>query len=162
MVVGTVLKMVAAVGTIAASGASIFFPHSAESFTSLSVTGPRRVSEIRAVLGALFVGLGIAVLLFRSPESYRTLGIGYAAIALVRAADRLRSRSHSRSGSAWVRRSSWPSFASSSWVQVASQEASLDLADQLVQGTLVKRGHDEIGVRELKVAGDAVRDGNAE
>jgi len=83
VVVGQVLKIVAAVGAIAAGGASIFLPHSAESFTGLLATGPRGVSEIRAVLGALFVGLEIAVLVFRSPESYRTLGIGYAAIALV-------------------------------------------------------------------------------
>jgi hypothetical protein len=80
------LRIVAAVGTIVAGALSIFLPHSAESFTGLSATGPRGVSEIRAVLGALFVGLGLAVLIFRVPAAYRTLGIGYLAIAVVRAA----------------------------------------------------------------------------
>ncbi len=80
------LKIVAAIGTIAAGATSIVLPRSAESFTGLSVVGPRGVSEIRAVLGALFVGLGIAALLFRSPDAYRTLGIGYGAVAAVRVA----------------------------------------------------------------------------
>jgi hypothetical protein len=79
-----ILKIVAAVGTIAAGAASIISPKSAESFTGLSAVGPRGVSEIRAVLGALFVGLGVAVLVFRSPDAYRTLGVGYGAIALIR------------------------------------------------------------------------------
>jgi len=79
-----ILKIVAAVGTIAAGAISIISPKSAESFVGLSATGPRGTSEIRSVLGALFVGLGIAVLVFRTPDAYRTLGIGYGAIALVR------------------------------------------------------------------------------
>jgi hypothetical protein len=95
-----VLKIVAAVGTIAAGATSILVPRSAESFTGLSAVGPRGTSEIRAVLGALFVGLGVAVLLFRSPDAYRTLGIGYAAIAAVRVASIVFD--HASTSSNWI------------------------------------------------------------
>lgn len=96
----TVLKILAAVGTIAAGAISIVSPRSAEGFTGLAVTGPRGTSEIRAVLGALFVGLGIAVLVFRSAHAYRTLGIGYLAIAVVRAASIGLDRASTRSN--WI------------------------------------------------------------
>lgn len=56
-----------------------------------------------------------------------------------------------------------PSSSSSSWIPLAgpSRQTHLDLADQLTQRALVERRHDEIGIQELKVAGDAVRDGDA-
>jgi hypothetical protein len=79
-----VLKILAAMGTIGAGGLSILLPHSAEHFTGLSAVGPRGISEIRSVLGALFVGLGLAVVIFRVPAAYRTLGIGYLSVSLVR------------------------------------------------------------------------------
>jgi hypothetical protein len=100
MDVRQVLKIVAAIGTIAAGAASIVFPRSAESFTGLTAVGPRGTSEIRAVLGALFVGLGVAVLVFRSPDAYRTLGIGYAAIAAVRVVSILVDRASTSSN--WI------------------------------------------------------------
>ena len=100
------LKIVAAIGTIAAGATSIVLPRSAESFTGLSAVSPRGVSEIRAVLGALFVGLGVAALLFRSPDAYRTLGIGYAAVAAVRVASIALDRASTSSN--------WISFVSES------------------------------------------------
>jgi hypothetical protein len=48
-------------------------------------SSPRAVSEIRAVMGGVFVGLAIAVVIFRTPEVFKMLGISFAAIALVRA-----------------------------------------------------------------------------
>ncbi len=95
-----ILKIVAAVGTIAAGATSVVLPRSAESFAGLSAVGPRGTSEIRAVLGALFVGLGVAVLPFRSPDAYRTLGIGYAAIAAARVASILLDRASTSSN--WI------------------------------------------------------------
>ncbi|MEW5827000.1 MAG: DUF4345 family protein [Candidatus Bipolaricaulota bacterium] len=94
------LKILAAVGTLAAGVISIVSPPSAERFTGLTAAGPRGTSEIRAVLGGLFVGLGIAVLIFRSAHAFRTLGIGYLAIALVRAASIAGDRAPTRSN--WI------------------------------------------------------------
>lgn len=61
-----------------------FAPNSVTGFTGLSPTGTRGISEIRAVLGGLFIGLALAVIIFRAPAAYRTLGVGYLAVALVR------------------------------------------------------------------------------
>ncbi len=80
------IKVIVAVVTIGFGVLSIVSPPAAERFTGLQATGPRGVSEIRAVLGGLFVGLGLAALVFRSAAAFRTVGIGYLTIALVRAA----------------------------------------------------------------------------
>jgi len=80
------IKVIIAVGTIGFGVMSIVSPAAAERFTGLTAAGPRGTSEIRSVLGGLFVGLGIAVLIFRTASSFATLGIGYLAIALVRTA----------------------------------------------------------------------------
>ncbi len=104
-----VVKIVAAVGTIAAGATSILSPQSAESFTGLSVVGPRGTSEIRAVLGALFVGLGAAALFFRSPDAYRTVGVGYGAIAVTRLASIVFDRASTSSN--WISLASEVAFA---------------------------------------------------
>jgi len=80
------IKVIAAVATMAFGAMSIVSPSAAERFTGLTAAGPRGISEIGAVLGGLFVGLAIAVLIYRTPTAFGTLGIGYLAIAFVRAA----------------------------------------------------------------------------
>jgi hypothetical protein len=80
----TVLKISAAVFTIAFGLYSVFRPRAIKGFTGLDVTGPRGVTEIRAVLGGTFVGLGLAPLLLAAPAAYQTLGIAYFVIAAVR------------------------------------------------------------------------------
>lgn len=80
------IKIAVAVATLGFGALSIISPAAAERFTGLTASGPRGLSEIRAVLGGLFVGLAIAVLIYRTPSSFGTLGIGYLAIAFVRAA----------------------------------------------------------------------------
>ena len=40
---------------------------------------------MRTILGALFVGLGVAALYFNIPETYQMLGITYLVMAVVRA-----------------------------------------------------------------------------
>jgi hypothetical protein len=80
------IKVIVAVATMGFGAMSIVSPSAAERFTGLTASGPRGVSEIRAVLGGLFVGLAIAVLIYRTSAAFGTLGIGYLAIGFVRAA----------------------------------------------------------------------------
>jgi hypothetical protein len=79
-----ILKYVAGIATILTGAASLFWPLKILGFTGLNVSGGRGVTEIRAVLGALFVGLGAAVLYFNIPETYQVLGITYLVMAVVR------------------------------------------------------------------------------
>jgi hypothetical protein len=55
-----------------------------QGFTGLEAVGGRGITEIRAILGGLFIGLGGAVLYFNKPETYQMLGITYLVIAVVR------------------------------------------------------------------------------
>ena len=79
-----ILKIVAGIATILTGAASLFWPMKVLSFTGLAVPGGRGVTEVRTILGALFVGLGAAVLYFNMPQTYQTLGITYLVMALVR------------------------------------------------------------------------------
>ena len=79
------LKILIALSTMAFGLVSIVSPSAAERFTGLKAENERGTSEIRAVLGGLFVGLGIAALIYRTPAAYGTLGLGYLGTALVRA-----------------------------------------------------------------------------
>jgi hypothetical protein len=79
-----ILKIVGALSTIATGLISVLRPLSVRGFTGLSPDGPRGVTEIRAVLGGLFVGLGLAPFILRQPAGYRALGIGYLVVAVVR------------------------------------------------------------------------------
>lgn len=80
----TVLKIIAAVGTIATGLVSLIRPTAVTGFTGLSVTGPRGITEIRSILGALFVALGATPLLLNVPATYQMLGITYLVIGFVR------------------------------------------------------------------------------
>ena len=79
-----VLKIIAAAATIVTGIVSVFWPEKVTGFTGLQPVGGRGITEIRTILGALFVGLGAAVLLYNSREPYVVLGITYLAMALVR------------------------------------------------------------------------------
>lgn len=79
-----ILKYVAAIATILTGVASLFWPMKVLSFTGLDVQGGRGVTEIRTILGALFVALGVAVLYFNMPQTYQMLGITYLVMAIVR------------------------------------------------------------------------------
>jgi hypothetical protein len=80
-----VLKYVMVAVTLVTGIISIFWPGNIKGFTGLEATSPRATSEIRAVMGGVFVGLALAVLIFRTPEVFKMLGIAFAAIAAVRA-----------------------------------------------------------------------------
>ena len=79
-----ILKIIAAVATIITGFVSLFWPLKVPGFTGLEPRGGRGITEIRTILGALFVGLGAAVLYFNSQEPYLVLGITYLVMALVR------------------------------------------------------------------------------
>ena len=78
------LKYIAAIGTIITGLASLFWPTRVLGFTGLDVVGGRGITEVRTILGALFVGLGAAALYFNMPETYQMLGITYLVMAVVR------------------------------------------------------------------------------
>lgn len=78
------LKIIGAIATIITGLASMFFPTKVLGFTGLDVSGGRGITEVRTILGALFVGLGAAVLYINKPEAYQVIGITYIAMAIVR------------------------------------------------------------------------------
>lgn len=74
----------AAVITALIGVVALFWPSAVEGFTGLQPVGGRGVTEIRAVLGALFIGLGAAPLLLREPAAFKVLGISYLIVGAVR------------------------------------------------------------------------------
>ena len=66
-----ILKVVCALATVATGGISLIAPRSIKGFTGLEATGPRGITEIRAVMGGLFIGLGLAPFLLAVPQVYQ-------------------------------------------------------------------------------------------
>jgi hypothetical protein len=79
-----ILKIAVAIATILTGAVSLFWPLRVRGFTGLEVSGGRGITEIRAVLGGVFIGLGAAVVYLNDPVAYMTLGITYLVIAVVR------------------------------------------------------------------------------
>lgn len=95
-----ILKILAAIGTILVGAVSMFLPTKIKGFTGLDVEGnPRGITEVRAVLGAFFVGLGLAPLLWRtqSEPMYIMLGFTYLVVAAVRIVSMVMDKSVMRS-----------------------------------------------------------------
>jgi len=88
-----IVQIVIAVATIATGAFSLFRPESISGFTGLVAEGPRGITEIRAVMGGVFIALGVAPLILGAPEAYRTLGITYLVIAVIRAVSMVVDRS---------------------------------------------------------------------
>jgi len=78
------LQILAALSTAVVGLLALLMPHLATGFTGLQPIGGRGLTEIRAVLGGLFIALGLTPLWLGS-TAYLMLGIGYLAIAVVRA-----------------------------------------------------------------------------
>ncbi len=95
-----VLKTVGAVGTIITGFISLVRPLAVTGFTGLKPDGARGISEIRGVLGGLFIGLGGAVLLLPGKAAAHAAGLAY----LGTAAGRLLSIfiDNSRERSNWI------------------------------------------------------------
>ena len=84
MTILEILKIVVAIATILTGVVSLFWPLKVRGFTGLEVNGGRGITEIRAVLGGFFIGLGAAVIILDDPAAYLTLGIAYLVVAAVR------------------------------------------------------------------------------
>jgi hypothetical protein len=92
-----ILQSIAAVVTVATGLLSFVLPRSVQGFTGLDVSGPRGVTEIRAVLGGAFIALGTVPLITRTPEAFRMLGIVYLVIGATRIVGMILDRSLERS-----------------------------------------------------------------
>lgn len=88
-----IIQIIAVIGTILTGMLSLFWPKMSEGFTGLTAPGGRGITEIRSILGGLFIGLGIAVFLLGTRETYQMLGIMYLAIAAVRAVSMVTDKS---------------------------------------------------------------------
>ena len=80
-----ILKYAAVILTIITGLVSLLWPKRVLGFTGLDVVGGRGITEVRTILGSVFVGLGAAALYFNIPETYQMLGITYLVMAVVRA-----------------------------------------------------------------------------
>ncbi|HMK08469.1 MAG TPA: hypothetical protein VK449_05490, partial [Anaerolineales bacterium] len=70
------LQILAALSTAVVGLLALLMPHLATGFTGLQPVGGRGLTEIRAVLGGLFIALGLTPLWLGS-TAYLMLGIGY-------------------------------------------------------------------------------------
>jgi hypothetical protein len=91
-----ILKIIAALVTAATGLLALVKPTAVYGFTGLKAEGARGLSEIRAIFGGLFIGLGVAPLLLGTPAS-QMLGIGYLAIAAARTFSILFDKSYGQS-----------------------------------------------------------------
>jgi hypothetical protein len=80
------LKTIGAIGTILTGVISLVRPLAVTGFTGLKPDGARGLSEIRAVLGGLFIASGAAVLYLNEPAAFKTLGFAYLGTGLARLA----------------------------------------------------------------------------
>lgn len=80
-----IIKTIICILTAATGAFSLFLPNSTINFTGLQPLGGRGISEIRAVLGGLFIALGVAPLYFKG-DTFKMLGWAYLGIAIVRCA----------------------------------------------------------------------------
>jgi len=88
-----ILQIIAVIATILTGLLSLVAPTKIEGFTGIHPVGGRGITEIRAIFGALFIGLGIAAFLLDKAVAYPMLGIMYLAIAVVRAVSMLLDKS---------------------------------------------------------------------
>jgi hypothetical protein len=79
-----ILKIIVAIVTSLTGAVSLLWPAKVQGFTGLNANGGRGFTEIRTILGALFIALGAAALYFNMPVTYQMLGITYLTMAIVR------------------------------------------------------------------------------
>lgn len=78
----------------------ILAPRKVLPLIGMSADGARGITETRVALGAIYVGSGLACLLFSDPAAFATLGLAYLVMALVRAVAIVVDRS--ADGSNWA------------------------------------------------------------
>jgi hypothetical protein len=91
-----ILQILAAIATIVTGLVSLIWPRKVFAFTGLTAAGGRGITEIRAVLGAFFVGLGVCALIYGG-NAYDMLGITYFVVAAVRTVSMFYDQSVERS-----------------------------------------------------------------
>jgi hypothetical protein len=79
------LQIAACVVTIGIGVVALFWPLRVREFIGLEVIGGRGITEVRVVLGALFVGLGLIPLILGATETFQMLGYIYLLMGVVRA-----------------------------------------------------------------------------
>ena len=79
-----VLQFIAVIGTFGTGFYALFWPKSVQGFTGLRFEDGRGITEIRAILGALFIGLAGSAYFLDQSVSFPMLGITYLVIAAVR------------------------------------------------------------------------------
>lgn len=79
-----ILKLIAAILTISTGALALFSPKSVPGFTGLQPVGGRGITEIRSILGGLFIALGLYPILTAGGDGYAMLGWAYLGIAVVR------------------------------------------------------------------------------
>ncbi len=77
-------QIIAIVGTLMTGTVSLIRPKSVQKFTGLRAKGGRGITEIRSILGAVFVGLGASALVLDHTVTYPMLGITYLVVGVVR------------------------------------------------------------------------------
>lgn len=92
-----ILKIFAVVVTLLTGLYSLIQPKKIKGFTGLEASSPRATTEIRAVMGGTFVGLGIAALIFPIREVFLMLAITYAAIGAIRGVSMVLDKSMEKS-----------------------------------------------------------------
>jgi len=95
-----VVHVILAALTIGTGLVCLIWPRRLKGFTGLDVPGERGITEIRAVLGGGFIGLGVAPLLLNTPAAYQMLGIAYLCIGAARVIGMVLGRSLERSN--WI------------------------------------------------------------
>lgn len=91
-----ILKIIAALGTVATGLLAFLKPAAAFGFTGLNASGRRGIVEMRSIFGGLFIGLGLAPFFFGA-TAYQVLGIAYLAIAAARAVSTIFDKSYESS-----------------------------------------------------------------
>jgi predicted secreted protein len=91
------LKWIAVFVTLGFGLYTMVKPGAIEGFTGLAPSSPRGITEIRAVMGGTFVGLGIAAVVLNTPQTFKMLGICYAVIAIIRTISMVLDKSVTRS-----------------------------------------------------------------
>ena len=79
-----ILKYFVSIATVFVGIVALFWPDRIKGFTGLSYSGPRGLTEIRAVLGAFFIGLGATALYLNDTVTFTMLGITYLVVGVVR------------------------------------------------------------------------------
>ena len=79
-----ILKIIAAAVTILVGVVGLIWPRRIQDFIGLKAEGGRGITELRTVLGALFIAIGAIPLILKAPETFLMLGYTYLALAVVR------------------------------------------------------------------------------